>query len=1072
MAIKLADFWEKILTPVNAGNNVSKNNRKLEQKVLDLILKRIPAIYSGDVDAKLTVSEQISLIRELKEYNKFKYTRQYIYQLNFLVKGLEKGKKEFNWENVVIPETMLAVPREPARFTPLSFLKLNKLKVVTNVFIDKLAEEPSSNPLEHIGIIMLSAVLFGGMLDKKWLTALLRALPHKVRMHGSIMWIEMEYVYNYPKLVTEQEYRKTVHRRWFPDPLTQALIIRLHEQFPNLLSECAKLDGRVYLDSAIRMLFPDIKSRPTTPDVLGGAATWLAVRIPSFLVSYATGKVPSVSLPEHAWTRIYTGCKVTSPTSDPIVVEDDDQFGTSRKFLKDNTSDSIRLDSQARLQEKLISLMSAARTNRLTSRSARDQVQNFVVEHSGNLVPVMHMVCQWAVELLSRLNTPVVGRKHKVALQPSSVLKYLQLISSRLVTCAGKDNITLYEPEELEELYAEIVKSGSTFKLRQDISQKLMLFHHFIKRFYGAAKIDIADFSVKKGPPELGVDANFVSPRMITIALQSLGWGKSDLTRLQEITCLITILGFKCGLRRREVLCLRIGDLMGRTCPEIVVRTNRLFRPKTADSMRRIPIYLLLEEKELEALLALREQRIAETGANYLDASLFGYSGCIKHVDENDVFPVIMDVIRNISGDMTLCFHHLRHSNVNWLLFGLISSEIKFDTELPGLIEEPTLAQKEPYLVSRGLFGNLCHGRQFLYGVSSMHGHADPSTTMLHYVHLADFILGQSVRQYHAQPVLTLQAIMQLTGLKRAMIFRSKSDAQSVDWVMGAYICRLSHHARKIFPDPLASTASKPKIGNYFQEYVNPKCLPRWQTIAHVLKLHFEDAMESSEIARRLAITVEEVEAWCRSACTIRDLRMSDGKTKSGELRLGKPRHVTRWKNATESDNATMVFPTRIIYPYDRNIVDKIFRTTSLLSGEDLEIVREGVATFINNFSIHRGFIRLTALEDAIRYRHFLKIIGVPKSFIHISMFAETSAPSKKDLTFQRKIMNELDIAADNFFSSGRRHIAGRNECSVAFIIAQKQRKAKRHINEINQLNLYGFRYSMYLIAISLGINS
>jgi len=208
------------------------------------------------------------------------------------------------------------------------------------------------------------------------------------------------------------------------------------------------------------------------------------------------------------------------------------------------------------------------------------------------MVPVLQMLTQWALEMLGRAEITLQGRKGKNPLQPSSIATYLSAIDQELLACSGKDTITLYDPEELRDLYDDVVKAVKGNNKKHTASFRLTQFHRFLMRTYGAPLIDMDGMVATKGPPELGVDANILSPHMFRSALFSLGWELPQRSRIQTIRCLVAnTRATVAGLRRHEALALRIGDVMGETAPEILIRTSYLNRLKTTDSARRLPLY-------------------------------------------------------------------------------------------------------------------------------------------------------------------------------------------------------------------------------------------------------------------------------------------------------------------------------------------------------------------------------------------------------------------------------------------------------------------------------------------------
>ncbi len=678
------------------------------------------------------------------------------------------------------------------------------------------------------------------------------------------------------------------------------------------------------------------------------------------------------------------------------------------------------------------------------------------------MVPALQMLCGWAIELLTRLPDLVAGRKLKTALQPSSIATYLQSIDRELISCAGTDDISKYDPNELRDLYFDTLKA---FKIESQLSKPssiLTQFHQFLVRKYRAPKIDLDGLVQKKGPPELGVDANIISPSMFRLALYSLGWELPTRSRIQTIRCLIGILGFRCGLRHSEALCLRIGDLMGELYPEIFIRTNHLFRTKTPDSTRRIPVYLLLEKEELEELRCWQQLRKAEEGAgDYLCAPLFGAPGQNSIHLENEIFTPLIQVLRQVTGDPTIVFHHLRHSFASRLLLILLAERMPDAFVRESLADYCHFHRPTKELIS-GLFGNMNQGRQFLYGISNLMGHAGVNTTLLAYLHVCDWLLGLIVHDPIVQPSLSAAAIMQITGLKRAMVFRIKSDSKQSNWQMGSYLEVLARHGNKIFPDALVDmttdiTAPSPQLEE------SASSLPNWPVLEHALKLRQEQCMSFEDIGNRLRLLPETIEMWCSAALRIRDMTTNDGTLQ----------HLTAWqrhKTVNQAGNSKL-FPTPSDYPMDQIIVKKILKKIKTLSDAELDEIRSGCQLFVQRYSSNQGFVRFTDIAGAADFRKFLKLAGVPDDMVYVTMFTKTSPPSPEEVSKQRQITEAIGIEPDHVVSKGKRHVKYRrtHECSVGFIVARSDRTIKRKDKEVHIEALYGFRYAMYLLVIGLG---
>jgi integrase len=1051
-----AKFWSDTLTNLRGGRGREsvRQRRFQEMRVLRYLKRTHPKIFSGIPDASFTLSDSNKLFKQLKRSAN---TLEYITSLRFLIRGLEAGKLALGWPDVIVPVMPFLAPREPSRFTPLTFRSLNEVQSIQSSFARHLESPPDKDPTRHLGTILLSAVLYGGLLSANWLTPLLRGLPDRVVMSGSLMWLELRRPYVYPKLADQQAKRKHVNRRWVPDPLTQALILRLHLHYQHHLTACSRLDALTCLKSALHHI-SDNHATPSIRNLYKGASCYLALRVPGFLVSYASGKTHSASLPAHVWARFISG--KGNKLSDDGTEDTSPEMPEQLEVIRSNTTYDIRLQEKHRKQ--LIKILGDSRRNRMTCLPTRIRIETFLETTVHSMVPVVQMLYHWAIEMLTRLPAAVPGRNLKVAFQPSSVATYLEAIDRELIACAGTDDISKYAPEELRDLYFDTLKALPNESQIPTTSFRLTQFHHFLVRNFSAPNIDHDGFIQKRGPPELGVDANLISPAMFRMALYSLGWDLPFRSRNQTIRCLIAILGYRCGLRHSEALCLRIGDLMGEQHSEILVRTSYLNRTKTPDSTRRIPASLLLEPKELEELRYWQRLRIAEEGiGDCLNSPLFGAPGYDCPPSDNEVFVPILRVLRHITGDSTVVYHHLRHSFANRLLLVMLSARLS-DALLNESIRDFCSFHLSPQKLIAGLFGNMDQGRQFLYGVSTLMGHAGLYTTLLSYLHLCDWLLGQMVRDSTVQPDLSLAAIMQITGLKRAMVFRIKNDSKQSDWRMVGFLEGLARQGKNLFPDALADTTTDvTPIPPQTEEKV--KSVPNWRILEHALKLHQVQSMSYDEIGNRLKVSSASIKMWCLTAEQIHGLTTSDGT----------PRHLTAWqrKRIRDQDHSKTVFPTPSDYSMDQDIVNKILKKVGTLSDNELEEIRTGCRLFVERYSTNQGFVRFTDTAGAAGFRKFLRLVGVPESMVYVTMFTKSSLPTPEELSEQLQLIDIIGVKPDHMISKGKRHIRYRrtHECSVGFIVARNDRTIKRKDKEVQIETLHGFRYAMYLLAIGLG---
>jgi integrase len=336
----------------------------------------------------------------------------------------------------------------------------------------------------------------------------------------------------------------------------------------------------------------------------------------------------------------------------------------------------------------------------------------------------MQLLGHWAIELLIHRPKELQSSPSGHRLKPSSVRRYIQAIGAHLVSEAG-DLVPLgVDGDEIQVIYDAMLGNIPSASERAYAGRVLSYFHEYLRQVWKVAAVDLEGFTGTAGPKELDVDANIIDEHIVNVAIETLQASGHD-NRLRKIWILILLLGYGCGLRRREALCLRMQDIHWDFSSELLIRRS----VKTNDSMRRVPLDLLRRDLE-ELLNEWYQMRLKECGGK-LDpqALLFcQYENPYDLLAEQVVFNPIESALRVVTGDATLRFHHLRHSFATWMIFRHIGS--RFDSM--------------PYpFFEYGFYGDQCrelhhltgHGgssMKVLYMVAQLCGHASPSTTLLH----------------------------------------------------------------------------------------------------------------------------------------------------------------------------------------------------------------------------------------------------------------------------------------------------------------------------------------------------
>jgi len=162
------------------------------------------------------------------------------------------------------------------------------------------------------------------------------------------------------------------------------------------------------------------------------------------------------------------------------------------------------------------------------------------------------------------------------------------------------------------------------------------------------------------------------------------------------------------------------------------------------------PLYALLPDSTLNDLLRLKQERIIESKlSNENEVNHFELLFCkagepIKMLNSDYIIKPMMGILRGITNDDNIRFHHLRHSFANWLLIRLLANSYPkiIDSNIQVFNHDEFNEDKILKLNNELLYDGF-KVRPILYQVANMLGHASPKTTLGSYIHLDDWIRKQ-----------------------------------------------------------------------------------------------------------------------------------------------------------------------------------------------------------------------------------------------------------------------------------------------------------------------------------------
>ena len=647
---------------------------------------------------------------------------------------------------------------------------LSDFRALESAFVGDLERPLSEDPGHRLGQVLLSGILFGGLLDRKWVEAVPCALRSGVFLVGDLMWLDLwtstkPPVREYERFLAQMEPDR--YRRWLPDPTTKLLVYRWLHDFSENHRESSRSDVSSLLCAYLKYLGFNYGTEQSSFNRLlriGSAAA--LIRWPPVVVSYAKGLLSSASLPTERWLKIITGNSIEMPV--PYTPE-----------LSSFPEKNYLLSRQIKLRKELCQIIKPLKKKHLPAKLVQKGIEEFVSKRGGELCPILQILARWALFLLNDRNYDEHPHHKKTALRNTTVAGYLGRVGDPLIRVFRAKNPNLLDIEELQDIYDGLAnylqKSQRLRAGREDgnaglrVLQTLNLFHWFLEVRYQMPYEAIAKLLKNiRLTPRVRVRAQLILPVEYRNVLCSFNFQLAHRSRLDTIACCILILAYRTGLRLAEILGLRLQDVCLDSPLEIIVRRHGERELKTSFSKRRIPSYLPILKDELELLQGWFLTRFSEAKAaphSYLfTVNELSNDMLIDHV----LIPQILKHLKEVTGDSGIVLHGCRDSFYSSISLSLLKRE-DVSPSYPLAFADQLVSLPEAF--SQAIKGNTATGRNKLHAVAVLVGHSDVATGMFSYFHLADWLLSYSTCHPTAAPHLTAPALASLMGVSLSQAY-------------------------------------------------------------------------------------------------------------------------------------------------------------------------------------------------------------------------------------------------------------------------------------------------------------
>ncbi|CAM5289228.1 hypothetical protein SSTU70S_06580 [Stutzerimonas stutzeri] len=627
---------------------------------------------------------------------------------------------------------------EPSPFTERSLVKYRAAREARAAFEAYLQSRGRAGAApsvpKRLAEILCSAALFGGIASEPRLQALGTALLSSCyRMNGQLT-VDIA--------LPEGDGRPAVFR-WQPDPVSGALIEGLYRLEP-LERRVASEQGRAVAREGgelLRVLGLAATPGPVLPRLTALAGAALLFEAPGYVAAVARGDIAAVSLPLPQWVRV-TKNRALVAAANPSGSDGGEQEGVS-SWIPDTRGcppGAAGIAQVRRFTTLLRGLISRAGTvsvpgNQRAGRWRKRALEQLLCQEfaeGGRWAALPMLLVGWAVHLCQS------GTRYKSRLAYSTVGGYAMLLANYLLPLAADLDFLALDEGDIEALYLRAVESQPD-RRRYALASRLREFHSFLVMRVGVDELDWSAVMAASGGVRQAsyADANLLTAAEYQEALSAI-LADADLPPLRQVQYAgLLVLGFRFGLRFGEAMRLQLRDMQ---CDAgdmyLWVRNTVHGDAKTRASVRIVPLLEHLSEQEsgvIERLLGYAETGYAEEPLIPLMVEAIGQRPLL---DRYAAASYLHALLRQLTGDNSLRYHHLRHGWVTRI------AAWQHGLEVPGFNRDQALNPA----AWRAFIGDGV-GVFPLRSLATAVGHASEATTLASYTHCVDLIAQASLRK-------------------------------------------------------------------------------------------------------------------------------------------------------------------------------------------------------------------------------------------------------------------------------------------------------------------------------------
>lgn len=1011
------------------------------------IPEHLPVLLEGQHADNTVFLVQVRLFRAFlrEQYNDLQRLKL---AYEYLARTVARGNEEGYW-SLDIPSTIVSVPRSRSSRNHLFFkagIEASKLHQYWVEIIERSPRAPSAYQ-SRLADVLISAAYYGGLANPRALTGLANLLQSNkkpLQRIDKIIWLDLVWsggrdALNYKAQQDSSAGWQTLYR-FYPDNRTLGLILSLqrHKNKDEHLAAHNKSLEQNDVWSLIKERLLDSKHTTKINSLrafCSGAQSVTEmlqdVDIPQALLECASGRIASTSLlPEQQqdWLLQIKPEQHTTLFDYQTIAS---SIFNSTKARGELEKEQVSHRASDALIDPFVKAISVAL--RLEDKGLKRSAAQAIGELNDLLAECTSLNSQilihWLVNCAGALKLSSVYRYH---IEVSKL--WLYHTSERLL--AGQELDELDE-SELEHIYRQILASRGNAQSSNYLQGRLRDLHQFASEHYGLLSLNYFFSTTSATENQTQVRVGYIPEVFYQAMLKSM----DSLTGLERDTVnglkILLILAYRTGMRRGELLKIRLSDIEESAEAWIYVVNNRYGNNKTDSARRKIPTYLLLQEEELKQFQHYIGRRRSQN--QYATNTLvFSDPHAVTAPHGGTMVSNLVKYLLTLYGLGDLTFHHLRHSALTNLMVVMDSSK-SLTSQLTGYsIEHAELIRAELYCA------NSDSHRDIYSAIAGLAGHLTPETTFLHYIHETSLLLWERLKKYN--PELNISEARYFSGLSTEFINKHISQSEQ------------SLKLSELRPEIVARLTSATDVINAATELEHTvaeesieasKRHKATVTDCYSALKDIEDGDSIAVITIRYALVENQVIDWFETAQWLQALRTTRGNRRlfPNDLKataLGIP-----------------LLPARVQDKATTNEVDKTINQLRQLYSNDRDEMLWCIQYWIYNSSQSRAGIRFTDPKDLKRFIKTLHSV-IPYSRWHLRLLI-TPQSTLADLEEWR--VRGITNPIEDPVKTGKTI-----QAYLTLRHADEKNILASHKKNMNQYSSTLLKYVFHMLAIMIGV--